>query len=115
MFNVLSQKILNNNSDNDIDTVYECQISSNDNVSFTHSNFQGNNQRILSIFVIDFLTLRDYMKIGKGEYENAKYKFSEKNCCYKIWSKTNDDFISIPKSFFDDSYQILKVLWDENA
>lgn len=108
MINVLSQKI---NKDN-IETIYDCSITIDDLICFTHSNIYDNtNQDVVSNLRIDFPTLRDFVQCGLGQYESGKFKFIETECCYRIYTIGNEEYISIPKTFLFDSYQILKKIW----
>jgi hypothetical protein len=63
---------------------------------------------------MDFLSLREFINNGRINYENTKYQFIENECCFRIYSKTDDQFISLPKIFLFDSYNVLKNMWQDD-
>jgi hypothetical protein len=111
MKQIFSQKI---NRD-EFDAVYECLINTeNNNVGFTYLNEYPNGKEIISFFTIDFLSLQDFINNGKINYENSKYQFIENEHYFKVHNKSDNQHISLPKTFLFDSYNVLKSMWEDD-
>ena len=110
MLNIISQKIPKEN----YTAVYDCMVGSDELVYFKHSNLYELNQQIVSLFTIDFHTMLDFMKNGGKDFSNEYFRFNENEGCLRVYSLKRDEYISIPKTFFMDSYYILKNMWTED-
>lgn len=108
MIRVFSQKI---NQDS-FDIVYDCLINSEtDNIIYTHSNEYTNGRKVNAFFVMDFLTLREFINNGQTNYQNDMAQFIEKDKYFEIITHKDKQSISLPKDFLLESYNILGKMW----
>lgn len=111
MIKIFSQKI---NQDT-FDIVYDCLINpDSNNVGFTHTYEYTNGTQVNSFFVMDFLSLREFINNGKVNYENVKFKFTVMDNHYEISTKAENLKILLPKSFLLDSYDVLEKQWEDD-
>jgi hypothetical protein len=111
MKQMFSQKIIKDK----FDEVYECLINiENNKVGFTHLNEYPNGREIISFFTIDFLSFQDFMNNGRINHETSKYQFIENEQYFKVHNKSDDQYISLPKTFLLDSYNVLKNMWEDD-
>ena len=111
MIKVFSQKI---NQDS-FNIVYDCLINhENNNVGYTHIYEYPNGTQINSFFVMDFISLREFINNGKTNYQNEKFQFIEKEGSFDIISHKEKLSISLPKNFLFDSYDVLENMWEDD-
>lgn len=101
MTTIFSQKV---NVDGK-EQIYECSITDNDTVLFTHE---------INSFEIDFPTLREFIKINGKDYNNDHFSIKDGFDVFRFFSKTENEKIILPKSYFLESYQILEKIWEDD-
>lgn len=105
MIEVFAQKIYKD----EIEITYDCSITEEDMVRFTHYT----NKEVLDYIDIDFPSLREYMN-NEGDYISEKYQIKEGIDFIRIFSQTNDNKILIPQIFLFDAYNVLNTLWEDD-
>jgi len=111
MERIFSQKIKKDN----FEIVYNCSINTeNSNIVFTHINEHQTGTQVISFMFIDFPTIREFINNGKIDYEDNNYKFIENENHFQIYNKKDDIYISLPKTFLFDSYNVLNIMWVED-
>lgn len=111
MIKVFSQKI----NQGSFDIVYDCLINpESNNVGYTHVNEYSNGKQVVSFFVLDFPSLREFFNNGKTNYENINYRFTENGEYFDVLYKKEEQKIILPKNFLLDSYNILEKMWEDD-
>jgi hypothetical protein len=121
MINIFSQLIFKDG----VDYIYDCSITDNDLVCFTYGTSNGRTNmpgaiigNVISKIIMDFPTLRDMMEERRDYFEYLKnynignYIIKETSDNFTIDSK--EENIVLPKRFLQDSYIILKNMWDDD-
>jgi hypothetical protein len=111
MIRVFSQKI----KQETFDIVYDCLINpESNNVGYTHVIEYPNGRQVNSFFVMDFLTLKEFINNGQNNYVNEKIQFTEKDDSFEFISNNDGNSIILPKNFLFDTFKLLEKMWESD-